>query len=395
MKNTSEDKQVIPIIDKKKKELSKLESLFNYRIKRVKRLKDNLNLASTQIQFFRTETIAKIIPINNKVGKQQVILVHALVKVFDEKILKGKKEREKFEELILFLIEDLIFEKEQEGLDELYARFSKQTVEETQKEAEQEEKEKLIRVMDMMGLELSDEDKEKLLNGEEEESAELLEELERKLSDENLEAHKQSFFESFGFEERKKSKQQIEKEEKRNQELENISKTVKQVYKELMKELHPDKEPDEIKRLEKTELAQEITEAYRNDDLFTLLSIQLAQIDKIDNTKLSEDKVNYFNTMLLKQARELETQKTQMGREAGLPYELVDSLGKKDFESFAKRIINKQKKEIQEVLNQVNLQIENIESKNKRYIKKFVEENYEDLIEHPPFDFSMLSEFFR
>lgn len=253
MKNTSEDKQVIPIIDKKKKELSKLESLFNYRIKRVKRLKDNLNLASTQIQFFRTETIAKIIPINNKVGKQQVILVHALVKVFDEKILKGKKEREKFEELILFLIEDLIFEKEQEGLDELYARFSKQTVEETQKEAEQEEKEKLIRVMDMMGLELSDEDKEKLLNGEEEESAELLEELERKLSDENLEAHKQSFFESFGFEERKKSKQQIEKEEKRNQELENISKTVKQVYKELMKELHPDKEPDEIKRLEKTE----------------------------------------------------------------------------------------------------------------------------------------------
>lgn len=99
--------------------------------------------------------------------------------------------------------------------------------------------------------------------------------------------------------------------------------------------------------------------------------------------------------MLLKQARELETQKTQMGREAGLPYELVDSLGKKDFESFAKRIINKQKKEIQEVLNQVNLQIENIESKNKRYIKKFVEENYEDLIEHPPFDFSMLSEFFR
>ena len=395
MKNASQDdKQVVPVIDKKKKELSKLESLFNYRIKRVKRLKDSIDLASRQVQFFHQERITKVFPVSKKIVEQQVVLVHALVKVFDEQILKTKKEKEKFEELILFFIEDLIFEKEQEGLDELYARFSEQTVEEAQKEAEQEEKQKLIHMMDMMGLGLSDEDKEKLLNGEED-NAELIEELERKLSEENFEAHKQSFFGNFGFAEREKSQKQIEREQQKNKELENISKTVKQVYKELMKELHPDKEPDEIKRLEKTALAQQITEAYRNDDLFTLLSIQLAQIDEIDNTKLSEDKVNYFNTMLLKQAQELEEQKTQMGMEAGLPRQLLNVLGKTEFESFAKRVVNKEKKEREEGLTQVNLQITNIESKNKRYIKEFVEENYELLIERPPFDFSMLSEFFR
>jgi hypothetical protein len=399
MKNASkddkQDKQVIPVIDKKKKELSKLESLFNYRIKRVKRLKDSINLASRQVQFFRTEMTTKVFPVSQQIMKQQVALVHTLVKVFDEKILKTKKEKEKFEELILFFIEDLIFEKEQEGLDELYARFSEQTVEEAQKEAEREEKEKLIHMMDMMGLGLSEEDKEKLLNGEEEDNAELIEELERKLSEENFEAHKRSFFGDFGFEEPKKSKQQIEREEKRNKEVENISKTVKQVYKELMKELHPDKEPDEMKRLEKTALAQQITEAYRNDDLFTLLSIQLEQIDEVDNTKLGEDKVNYFNTMLLKQAQELEQQKTELGMEARLPRQLLNSLGKTGFESAAKRAVNKQKKEAQEGLTQVKLQIENIESKNKRYIKEFVEENYAQLIERPPFDFSMLSELFR
>ena len=335
MKDASQDKQIIPIIDKKKKELSKLESLFNYRIKRVKRLKDSINLASNQVQFFRQERMTKVFPIGKKIVEQQVVLVRALVEVFDEKLLKTKKEKEKLEELLLFFIEDLIFEKEQEGLDDLYERFSDRTVEEAAKEAEQEEKEKLIYMMDMMGLGLSDEDKEKLLHGED--NDELIEELERKLSDENFEAHKQSFFGNFGFEERKKSKQQLEREEERNKEAENISKTVKQVYKELMKELHPDKEPDEIKRLEKTALAQQITEAYRNDDLFTLLSIQLEQIDEVDNTKLSEDKVNYFNTMLLQQARELEEQKTQMGMEAGLPRQLVNSLGKTGFESAAKR----------------------------------------------------------
>lgn len=392
MKDASQDKQIIPIIDKKKKELSKLESLFNYRIKRVKRLKDSINLASNQVQFFRQERMTKVFPIGKKIVEQQVVLVRALVEVFDEKLLKTKKEKEKLEELLLFFIEDLIFEKEQEGLDDLYERFSDRTVEEAAKEAEQEEKEKLIYMMDMMGLGLSDEDKEKLLHGED--NDELIEELERKLSDENFEAHKQSFFGNFGFEERKKSKQQLEREEERNKEAENISKTVKQVYKELMKELHPDKEPDEIKRLEKTALAQQITEAYRNDDLFTLLSIQLEQIDEVDNTKLSEDKVNYFNTMLLQQARELEEQKTQMGMEAGLPRQLVNSLGKTGFESAAKRFINKQKKEVEENLNQVHLQIKNIESKNKKYIKEFVEENYEQLIERPPFDFSMLSELF-
>ncbi|PIY08006.1 MAG: hypothetical protein COZ18_14530 [Flexibacter sp. CG_4_10_14_3_um_filter_32_15] len=395
MKNASENKQVVPVIDKKKKELSKLESLFNYRIKRVKRLKDSLNLANKQIHTFHQEASATLIPLNKQMAEKQVVLVKALVEVFDDKVIKGKEQREKLEELFLFFLEDLIFEKEQEGLDELYERFAEKTIKETEEEAEQEEKEKLIMMMDMMGVGLSEEEKEKLLNGEEEENAELLEELERKLSDENFEAHKQSFFENFGFQEHKKSQKQLEREEEKNKELENISKTVRQVYKELMKELHPDKELDEIKRLEKTSLVQEITEAYRNDDLFTLLSIQLTQIDEADNKELSEDKVTYFNTMLLNQARELEEQKTQMGMEAGLPRPLINSLGKKDFDTFAKRIIREQTKVAKNDLKEVNIQIKNVESRNKRYIKAFVEDNYENLIERPPFDFSMLSEIFR
>jgi len=393
MKNASEKKQIIPVIDKKKKELSKLESLFNYRIKRVKRLKDSLNLASKQVQFFHQETMTKVIPINKKIVEQQVILVQTLVKVFDEKILKGKKEREKFEELLLFFIKDLIFEKEQEGLDELYERFAKKTLEETQQEAEKEEKEKLIRMMDMMGLGLSKEDKEQLLYGED--NDELIEEIERKLSDENFEPAKDSFFGNFGFGEREKSQKQIEREEEKSKELENISKTVKQVYKELMKELHPDKEPDEIKRLEKTALAQDITEAYRNDDLFTLLSIQLAQLDEVDNTKLDGDRVNYFNTMLLKQAQELEEQRTQMALEARLPRPLDYTLGKKEFDNFSTKIVNQKKQEVLADLEEVKMQVERVEARDKKYIKMFVDDNYENLIERPPFDFSMMSEFFR
>jgi hypothetical protein len=393
MKDASQDKQIVPIIDKKKKELSKLESLFNYRIKRVKRLKDNLNLANKQIHTFHQEATTTLIPLNKQIAEKQVVLVKALVEILDEKAIKGKKQQEKLEELLLFFLEDLIFEKEQEGLDDLYERFAEKTVKETEEKAEQENKEKLIRVMDMMGLGLSEEDKEKLLKGEEDED--FMEMIHEKLSDANLENARDSFFGNFGHQERQKSQKQLEREEEKNKELENISKTVKQVYKELMKQLHPDKESDDIKRLEKTSLVQEITEAYRNDDLFTLLSIQLAQLDETDNTNLGEDRVNYFNTMLLKQAQELEQQKKEMGHGANLPSVLVHTLGKKEFDTLSKRLIKKDKKEIETNLKGINDQIKKIKAKDKKFIKMFIDENYEELIEDSDFPFSMLNGLFE
>ena len=396
MKNDSQDKQIIPIIDKRKKELSKLESLFNYRIKRVKRLKDTMKIATKQIHSFHQESSAVLIPINQKIVEKQVVLVKALVAILDEKVMKvikGKEQREKLEELVLYFLEDLIFEKEQEGLEELYKRFAKQTIEETEKEAEREGKEKLIHMMDMMGMGLSKEEKEKLM--QEEEDEDFIGTLHERLSEENMENAKSSFFEKFGYREPRKSQKQLDREEEKNKELENISKTVKQVYKELMKELHPDKESDDIKRLEKTSLVQEITEAYRNDDLFTLLSIQLAQLDEVDNTNLSEDRVNYFNTMLLKQAQDLEQQKRQMGMSANLPPILVNILGKKEFNHLSKRMLKESKEEIESNLKNIEDQIKRMKAKDKKYIKTFIDENYEEFIADSSFPFSIFSELFE
>lgn len=385
MKNASENNQVIPIIDKRKKQLSKLESLFNFRIRRVKRLKDSLDKASTQVTVFRNQIAQQLIPIEGKMAEKQAVLLKELIKVFDEKkIMKGKNQREKFEELILFLLENLIFEKDQEGLDELYERFAEQTVEEAREEDTQEQKEKFIQLMDMMGIGLSEEDKEILRNQKGDIDEDFVEKITEKLNDdETMENAQRSFFERFGFKERKKTQKQLEKEEEQTKELENISKTVKQVYKELMKELHPDKERDEEKRAEKTALAQEVTEAYRNNDLFTLLSIQLEQIDEADNKKLGDEKINYFNTMLLNQARELEEEKEEIAREANLPPILRENLGKKEFDNLLKRFIKQEKKTFEGRLQNINTQIDKVKNRDKQFIKEFVEENYDMHIADP------------
>lgn len=387
MNKDKNQSQVIPVIKKQKKELSKLESLFNYRIKRVKRLKDALNLVSGQISNYQKQRAEIIFPIGEKTVKQQIVLIKVLVEVFDAKILKGKKQQEKFEELLLYFIENLIFDKGQEGLDDLYERFAQQTVEEAEEEAVQEEKEQLFNMMDFMGIEVSDEEKEKIMSDEVDD--EFIHNFEKRLTEENS---FNQFFENFNFRERKKSKQQIEREEKEAEELANISKTVKKVYKELVVELHPDKEMDDVKRAEKTALMQQVTEAYQNDDLFTLLSIQLVQIDGTDNTNLSDEKVEYFNTMLLNQARELEQQKKDLGHQAGLPRLLIQVLGKKRFDTVSKEIIEEEQLDAEIKLEQVTNQIKEVQTHNKSYIKNFVEENYKNIFERPSFPFFLFGE---
>ena len=367
MKNPSENKEIIPIIDENKKKLSKLENLFNNRIKHIKDLKETINLARKQIQWYHQESNVKIFPITQEITNKEILLVNSLVKAFDENVLKEKKQIRDFKKLLIFFIEDLIFEKQQKDLDKLYERFAGKTIEKTKEETEQEERQKLIQIIDTLGLKLTEEEREKLL-----------------LKDSNLDfinEIKARLYEDKRGKPHKKSKKKLRKEEKQNQELENISAIVKQVYKELMKALHPDKELNESKIVEKTTLVQQITEAYRNDDLFTLLSIKFIWLDNADTTSLGDDKIEYFNKMLLKQVQELEEQKRQIGFSLKIHPVLINFLGKAEFDKFSKRIIEQTQKEVEKKLQDINSQIERIEIKDKKHIKRFVNEQYKLLIE--------------
>lgn len=367
MRNSENNKKVVPVINKNKKALSKLESLFNYRIKRVKRLKEEIEVAEGQLVTFHRLFQEKVAPVSQTICREQVMLIKALVEAFDAKILKGKKQQSKFEEVIAFFLKDLIFNKEQEGLEALYQRFAQETVEEAEANTMQAQKEQMLSMMNMMGIELSEEEAQKLFSDDLD--SDLIESIEEKISEVNM-------LNDFWSEERHKTQKQVEREQEEAEELANISKTVKQVYKQLTRELHPDKETDEAKRREKTALMQEITEAYRHNDLFTLLSIQLAQIEGADNN-LSQEKINYFNSMLLSQARELEEQKKEIAAQMSLNPKIAKRLGKKKFEDIISLLINEHKSELEDNLKHVRRQAKKVKAQNKHYIKEFVEENYE------------------
>lgn len=97
-----------------------------------------------------------------------------------------------------------------------------------------------------------------------------------------------------------------------------VNQSVKTVYLKIASIIHPDREPDEAKKVEKTELLQRANAAYEQEDLFFLLKMQLEveQSKRGANKALSSEQVKFYEQALQAQSQALKSQ----------IQELIDSL---------------------------------------------------------------------
>jgi ribosome-associated translation inhibitor RaiA len=74
--------------------------------------------------------------------------------------------------------------------------------------------------------------------------------------------------------------------------------------------IHPDREQDESKKAEKTELFQQASQAYEQQDLFYLLKmqLQLEQNKSITSKELTPEQVKFYQLALDAQSQQLESQ---------------------------------------------------------------------------------------
>lgn len=86
--------------------------------------------------------------------------------------------------------------------------------------------------------------------------------------------------------------------------------SLKSVYLKITSIIHPDREPDEAKKVEKTELLQCANEAYEQEDLFYLLKLQLeVEQNKEDAKKgLTAEQVKFYYMALEAQYQNLKQQ---------------------------------------------------------------------------------------
>lgn len=117
-------------------------------------------------------------------------------------------------------------------------------------------------------------------------------------------------YDSAQYEAERERAKQLKQQEKREQTAKMAAQSLKTMYLKITAMIHPDREPDETKKLEKTELLQKVNEAYAAQDLFYLLKLQLQlEINKSLSSKaLSSEQVKFYQLALEAQSQSLQGQ---------------------------------------------------------------------------------------
>ncbi|MBP8005588.1 MAG: molecular chaperone DnaJ [Acinetobacter sp.] len=128
--------------------------------------------------------------------------------------------------------------------------------------------------------------------------------------DQNLELEDE--FEQYAVEQQQAREQakQLRQQQKREQAEQLAARSLKTVYLKIAAMIHPDRELDETKKEEKTELFQQASQAYEQQDLFYLLKLQLQleQNKGVGAKELSAEQVKFYKLALDTQSQQLESQ---------------------------------------------------------------------------------------
>lgn len=122
----------------------------------------------------------------------------------------------------------------------------------------------------------------------------------------------QDDFEQYAAEQQQAREQakQLRQQQKREQAEQMAAQSLKTVYLKIAAMIHPDREQDETKKQEKTELFQQASQAYEQQDLFYLLKLQLQleQNKGVGSKELSAEQVKFYKLALDAQSQQLEIQ---------------------------------------------------------------------------------------
>ncbi|MFZ4548092.1 MAG: hypothetical protein ACOYN4_11685, partial [Bacteroidales bacterium] len=112
----------------------------------------------------------------------------------------------------------------------------------------------------------------------------------------------------------KKTKRQINYENKLKSEEAIKARSLRSIFIALAKVLHPDTETNESLKSEKEEVMKKVTSAYDQKDLTTLLRLEMEWIHKTNEhlEQMTDDKLGIYISALKQQVKELEEEKYQI-----------------------------------------------------------------------------------
>ena len=355
------------ITQKSEKDLSKLQKQFNTNVKKINELKQRLKDDGEQLRKIITRVQSDIIPTEHKHFEKIIELVFVFDKHHDDPFFK-KKEKAKIADFIVNKSHELIEITGNEELKVLYEKYTNESFDEMDAEAENATAEMMKNMMSsMFGVDFEE-------DADVSDPQKMQEYMERKMEEKQAEAKKSK---------KKKTDKQIEKEEKMKEEANNISKAARSIYTDLVKAFHPDRERDETERDRKTEIMKKVTQAYEDDDLFELLRLKIElQGADIESLTMADEQLKYYNKILKEQVRELEESLWQLRMQGSGPMGGEDLLSRfggdeKTMKARITRQVNKLKNNIKMV--EQDIITLGVKENMRRFLKDYqIQEDFDD-----------------
>lgn len=301
--------------------LTKAQRAFNRLVAKVDKLRVKLDRETRRLEEALAFYGQHVYPRLQRQAALRKDVIRALAPFVEDKRLKRKTERNTLRTIIADQLDSLI---EAEGsladedLRALFERVHGVPVERLEQEEMEATRSVLEGVFGELGIEI---DLSDMRSGMSEEAmhakaAQMAARIQEKAEEEKEEQQQQSASRSKRTDTKGQASRQKAKEKRAQQAEEVRNKSLASVYKQLAKVLHPDLEPEAERRQRKVALMQELTTAYRNRDLHTLLRLELEWIEreKGDLERLTDEKLAVYNQILKEQVNELEWELDELPR---------------------------------------------------------------------------------
>lgn len=274
-------------------EISPLQRKFNAQARRIEDLRRRIDERTRTYNELLAYWAEKLAPAEGQIAELQTRLAFAL-DTHANGFKLGVRQRETVGDIIIGLLDDAFSQAPpDEKAQELFSRWYDASFDEEMEQQKGEISEALSEaIRARFGIDI---DEDTLRDGPDAVNEALEEALRKAQAD-------------AGWTPRKKTKKQLEKEERERQAEEFAKKSLRSLYLSLVKVLHPDVERDESAKAGKERLMQEVTAAYEAGDLHTLLRIESEWVDResLNLGTVPDEKLKVYLAALKDQAEELE-----------------------------------------------------------------------------------------
>ncbi len=355
-----------------KGELSKEQKRFNGYLQKIKSIKDQIELSRELALELGRMIQEQIKPLEDKMYDAWKSFILGLDRSMYAHNL-APKQFEKYESIVFEQADSYLgTAKPDDEIKAIFDEHSEESFDDLQAESEVEGKDYIVQMFKMQfGIDIDPDDIDDVQNPFN--NPKLFEKIQeaKEKHDANAEINAQKKAESEA--KRVKTDKQIKKEESRKAAESAVSKTTKQIYLDLVKNFHPDTEMDEEKKKWKTEIMQQVTVAYDEDDYIKLLELQMTLLENRENAveKFDNKQLRHFNDALRQQVQELEMQLT-MSSPASNPMFTHGHLFNLNGDQM-KRNVNRHVKDIESELNRYRDSLNYIQSLKglKDYVKRY------------------------